>query len=188
MRIVVVNGSLKRQSNTMRGIQVVLKALEKKGVQVECFSLRDYPLPMYDPEQSDTIEDEHLERFIQLMREADGYILGSPEYHGTISGVLKNALDWIGARELKDKPVALVASAGGPAAVNTLNTLQTVVRTLHGWTIPIMGTFSKNEPMATEGSFANPKLNERFQKIASELVVTATLLKRKRMESEQIIP
>jgi len=71
------------------------------------------------------------------VRESDGIILGTPEYHGSFSGVLKNALDHMGFTEFEGKMVGLVGVSGGQmGAFDALNSLRNVGRALHAWVVP----------------------------------------------------
>jgi FMN reductase len=108
------------------------------------------------------------------MLEADGFILGSPEYHGSISGVLKNALDFIGARELEGKFVALVGTAGGAlGATNTLNTLNIICRTLHAWPLPSMPSVPQSYmAFNPDGTLKDEKLQKRLEELGHNLVAT----------------
>ena len=64
-------------------------------------------------------------------------ILGTPEYHGSYSGVLKNALDLMGFEEFEGKMIGLVGvSAGALGANNAISTLRSVGRSLHAWVVP----------------------------------------------------
>lgn len=72
----------------------------------------------------------------QAVTQADGLILATPEYHGSISGVLKNALDLMSFDELSDKVVGLISVLGGQSNSNALNDLRVILRWVHGWVIP----------------------------------------------------
>jgi FMN reductase len=78
-----------------------------------------------------------LEKLKGLVRSAHGILLGTPEYHGSFSGVLKNALDLMGFEEFEGKMIGLVGvSAGRLGAFDALNTLRNVGRALHAWVVP----------------------------------------------------
>ena len=75
---------------------------------------------------------------------AHGLILGTSEYHGGVSGVLKNALDLIGFEELEGKMIGLVGVSGGAlGAVHALSHLRTVGRAFHAWVIPEQAAVSE---------------------------------------------
>ena len=98
----------------------------EKHAEVEIVDLRDYPMPFfneqisprYNPERSPTPE---VQKWLSKLEEFDGYVVVTPEYNRSMSGVLKNAIDFV-AYEMENKPVALVAhgSAGGGQAVASL--------------------------------------------------------------------
>jgi azobenzene reductase len=179
MKIVGVNGSLSKDSNTYKGINAILKVAESEGIDVAMFDLRNNPLPLYNPEQIDLLADENVRLLRKLLAEADGIILGSPEYHGSMSGAFKNAIDWMGSEQFKDKAVALVSASGGPTSMNTLNSMQVMVRNLHGWVIPILGSIPGKTTFTSDEQFAEEGMQSRFHKMATELANMAELLKRK---------
>jgi len=88
----------------------------------------------------------------------DGIILGSPGYHGSISGLVKNALDY--AEDLRSDPrpyfsgraVGCIATAAGwPGAVNTLSALREIVHALRGWPTPLGAAINSAENVFDEG-------------------------------------
>jgi len=102
------------------------EAKSLQNTEVEIVDLADYPLPLldepispqYNPERKPNAE---AQKWLDKLTEADAYVLVTPEYNRSTSGVLKNALDYIDFQIAK-KPVALVAhgSTGGAAAVSHL--------------------------------------------------------------------
>ncbi len=181
MKILALSGSLNPQSTTKRAVKIVIAAAKKQGAEVELFDFRENPLPMFDTRSDESTYPETVQLFKQKMLEADGYILGSPEYHGSVSGVLKNALDFIGARELEGKPAALVATAGGAlGAINTLNTLMIICRTLHAWALPMMVSVPQSYmAFHADGTLKNPKLQQRLEELGVKLVDTVKIMRKK---------
>jgi FMN reductase len=73
----------------------------------------------------------------QILRESQGIILATPEYHGSLTGVLKNMLDLMSIEDLETKIIGLIGVAGGHiGAINSLNTMKTICRNLHCWVLP----------------------------------------------------
>src|ERR1700753_2904251 len=110
---------------------------------------------------------------------ADGIVLVSPGYHGSISGLVKNALDY--AEDLRDAPrpyfsgraVGSIAVASGyQAAVTTLGALRTVVHALRGWPTPMGGAINSSEGtvFAPDGTCQVQKVAQMLDIIASEVV------------------
>jgi NAD(P)H-dependent FMN reductase len=174
VKILAVPGSLSAKSTTHLAVGIIAEAARKAGAEVEVFDLRKNPLPIYDGRSDESTYPANVHLFKKKMLEADGFILGSPEYHGSISGVLKNALDFIGARELEGKFVALVGTAGGAlGATNTLNTLNIICRTLHAWPLPSMPSVPQSYmAFNPDGTLKDEKLQKRLEELGHNLVAT----------------
>lgn len=127
MKLQVIVGSTRPQRMTIRLAKwVVNQAKQLPGTEVEMLDLKDYPLPFFDEPKSPQFYPERkpnpvAKKWLEKLAEADAYILVTPEYNRSTSGVLKNALDYIDY-QLERKPVALVGhgSTGGAQAVSHL--------------------------------------------------------------------
>lgn len=110
--ILVVTGSIRPGSVNEKTVPLVVKQLEEKGANATIADLKELDLPFFDapvppsnPEFAPT--DERVQRWTNMVAEADGVVLVTPEYNHTMSPVQLNAIDWIG-KEWRGKPVALV--------------------------------------------------------------------------------
>ncbi|MFD1957437.1 NADPH-dependent FMN reductase [Paenibacillus thailandensis] len=135
MKIVMIAGSNRRNATSTILVKAMARRLERMQAEVDLFDLAETPLPFYSPDES-FASHAGVQRLNRLMLEADGIVLATPEYHGSISGVLKNALDFLGQDHFAGKPVLSVSSAGGAVGVSSLMQLQTIVRNLHGINCP----------------------------------------------------
>ena len=137
IRVVGVCGSLRPNGWTGAALKIALAGAEERGVGTEFLDLREYDLP-FCAGGNDAIQgNAGVQRLRQKVLEANGIILATPNYHGTLSGVLKNALDLMSMREFEGKVVALIGVSGGRmGGAATLNTLRAIGRTLHAWVIP----------------------------------------------------
>ena len=137
IRIIGLCGSLRSTSATRQALSVALNGAAEIGAETQLVDLRNYELVFCDGKDK---EDDYPEDVFKLRREiqqAQGLILGTPGYHGGYSGVLKNALDLMGFSELQGKVIGLVGVAGGQTgAINALNGLRTVGRSLRAWIVP----------------------------------------------------
>jgi FMN reductase len=103
--------------------------------------------------------------------QADGLILVSPEYHGSISGVLKNALDLMSFDQLSGKVTGFISILGGQSNSNALNDLRIILRWVHAWTIPEQVAIGQAwQAFTAEGTLSDEKLSQRLDQFAQSLV------------------
>jgi NAD(P)H-dependent FMN reductase len=135
--IVGLGGSLARASKSRAALLRALEGAAAAGAETRLLDLRELDLPMYNPD--DDKPGEAAAEIIESCYEADGLIWSSALYQGTISGALKNALDWLhllGQRDppyLHDKVIGLISAAGGTQGLQAINTTEFAVRALRGW-------------------------------------------------------
>ncbi|MFC7237272.1 NADPH-dependent FMN reductase [Saliphagus sp. GCM10025317] len=172
--VVAVSGSLREESTTRTALQYVLEAAADAGAETTLLDLREYDLPVYDPDVDGQGDGDAAK---QLVRDADAVVLGTPVYHGSYSGALKNFHDYCGWDEYEDTTVGLLATAGGGTYGSTLDHLRITVRGVHGWVLPhqvgIRNASSQFEadPNAIDGrAFVDPDLEERVEKLGRLLV------------------
>jgi FMN reductase len=154
----------------------VLKAATAAGARTQLISGPALELPMYQPDNRE--RSATAEALVAELARADGIIIGSPGYHGSISGLVKNALDY--AEDLRHDPrpyfsgraVGCIATAGGwPAAVNTLNTLRDIVHALRGWPTPLGAAINSSEnAYDTQGNVLIPRIGQVLDLMAGEVM------------------
>lgn len=138
-RVLVVGlcGSLRKGSHTRMALEIALQGAQGPACDTGMIDLPDFNLLFADGNGDRGGIAPEVQRFRNRLRAADGVIIGTPEYHGSFSGVLKNALDLTGFAEWEGKMVALVGVSGGRmGAFNALNSLRDICRALHAWVIP----------------------------------------------------
>lgn len=135
-RVVGLAGSLRPGSATQMAVRCALFGAENVGASARFLDLAAYDLPLLGRDQEPTGR-AAVERFLSDLRAADGIILGSPELHGSLSGVLKNALDLTNRDTFEGKMLGLIGVAGGRmGASETLSHLRAIGRSLHAWVVP----------------------------------------------------
>lgn len=139
LNIVGLGGSVASTSKSRAALEMALAGAEDAGAKTQLLDIRVLALPIYNP------EDEPTRGAVELLESchaADGLLWSSPLYQGTISGALKNALDWLrllGDRDppyLHDKVIGLISTAGGTQGLQAINTMEFAVRALRGWAVP----------------------------------------------------
>lgn len=140
--IVALGGTLRPTSATAAALERALTHGRALGARTTLLTGPAIDFPNYEPEAAQG--NARIQSFLRALRDADGIVIGSPGYHGTLSGLVKNALDHVEMLRRDDRvyfdglPVGIVATAAGwQAAVATLSTLRTVAHALRGWPTPI---------------------------------------------------
>jgi NAD(P)H-dependent FMN reductase len=94
-KILAFAGSLREHSYSKRVVKITGKGAEKAGAEVTYIDLRDYPMPIYNPDDHDRDGfDENALEFQGLLTRHDGLLIASPEYNGSLPAALKNVIDW----------------------------------------------------------------------------------------------
>jgi FMN reductase len=181
VRVLCIGGSTRPNSSSEKAIRVAAAAAEAAGASTELIVSRDLILPVYDtetPERTDAAL-----RFLAAVRAADALLIASPGYHGAMSGMIKNALDYLEDTNRDDRvyldgvPVGCIAVAyGWQATVSTLHSIRTVVHALRGWPSPLGGTINASGPVFdADGSCSDDGARFQLETIAGQVVEFAML-------------
>ncbi|SFJ77998.1 NADPH-dependent FMN reductase [Amycolatopsis sacchari] len=160
INVVGIGGSLRAGSQSERALRIALAGAEEAGARTQAITGSELVLPFYDsgiPERTP-----EAERLVEAVRGADGLIIVSPGYHGALSGLVKNALDYLEDLRPDTRPyldgrgVGLIAVAfGWQAAVTTLDQLRTITHALRGWPTPLGGAINSAEVKFDEAGGAS---------------------------------
>src|SRR5436190_288285 len=178
IEIVGISGSLRAGSFTRRAVETALEGAAESGANTRLIDLRDYNLVFRDGKEESAYPPDVF-RLRAEVKQADGVILGTPEYHGDVSGVLKNALDLMGFDEFEGKMLGLVGVSGGRmGAFDAMNTLRNVGRALHAWVIPDQASVPEAwKVFAADGKITDPQHEQRLKDVGRQLARFARLHK-----------
>ncbi|MBD1871677.1 NAD(P)H-dependent oxidoreductase [Cyanobacteria bacterium FACHB-471] len=170
VKIVGIAGSLRSDSYSQQALKVAAERVRALGAEVEVLDLRQLNLPFCDG-GSEYPDYPDVERLRKAVLEADGIILVTPEYHGSLSGVLKNALDLMGFEHFSGKVTGLMSVLGGQSNSNALNDMRTITRWVHAWTIPEQVAIGQAwKAFDEEGNLQDENLSKRLDAFAQSLV------------------
>lgn len=164
-RIVAVCGSLRETSKTRIALREALEAGRTAGALTELVDLRSYELPHLHAE--DSVRD--AESLRRTIRRADSVLLGTPNYHGSYSGALKNALDYCSREEFEGTTVGLLEVAAGNFPGPALHHLRAVCRTLNAWTLPVEVAIPNSNATVTTDGIADDEITERVRQLGTDL-------------------
>ena len=174
-----VCGSLSADGATRKALAIALKGAAEYNAETALLELRDFNLVFY----GSVPPAEYPPGVIQLrqsLKDSQGIILATPEYHGSLTGALKNMLDLMGVEEFETKIVGLVGVAGGDiGAINSLNTMKTICRNLHCWVLPQEVSIANSaRAFNDDGTVKDPEIEERLLNVGRQLVKFASMQQR----------
>ncbi len=173
--ILGIGGSIRADSTAMLALQIALAGTQEAGAHTRLIDLATFPLPLFGYTSE---EREAIVTLLDATRQARGFILASPTYHNTISGSLKNALDFMELLKddhpprLEGKVVGLVSVQGGTSGTgnNTLTTMLLASRAMRAWVAPSMVSVpGSREAFDEEGRARDPVINKRLQMLGVEV-------------------
>jgi len=187
VRILAFAGSTRRDSFNKKLVRVAAAGAREAGAEVTIVDLAELPLPLFD-QDLETAEGlpENAKRLKTLMAEHDGFLISSPEYNSSISGVLKNAIDWASRREEGEKPgaafagkavVLMSASPGGLGGLRGLVHVRAILGNLGMLVLPQQKAVGgAHKAFADDGMMADPKMQNDITALGSQLAATLAKL------------
>ena len=177
--ILGLGGTTNPVSSTEQALAIALKAAEDAGAETALFgSYRMMALPHYRSDPAGL--NQTGEDLVALVRRADGLILSSPGYHGTVSGLVKNAIDYIEETAGDDRiyldglPIGLIVTAYGWQAVgSTLAALRSIVHSLRGWPTPMGVGINASGGIFNDGVCTEEGVNEQLRLVAEQVMLRA---------------
>jgi NAD(P)H-dependent FMN reductase len=175
LKILAVVGSLQRESVTRAVIQHVAERFRNDGCTVDVLDFLKEPLALYNPDTA-----HELEGYAALqsrVERADVIVLGSPDYHGSLSGAIKNFLDhfW---HEFAGKLFATIV-ASHERGLTVTDQLRTIARQCYAWTLPYGVSFTE-ELDVKDGQVVSDSLRQRLEMMVRDARVYGQLLARQR--------
>ncbi|TDC49301.1 NADPH-dependent oxidoreductase [Micromonospora sp. KC207] len=192
--VVGLGGTTRPGSTSERGLRAALRVAESLGARTVCFDGRFLAgLPAYAPEQPDRTA--AAVTLVEAVRAADGLIVATPAYHAGISGLVKNALDYLEDLSVDERPYldgravgCVVAALGGQALGSTLDSMRAVIHALRGWPAPVTVCLESGQvSFGLDGACGDPKTAMRLDLLgrqvvgfaAAQCVATAGLARRR---------
>ncbi|MCG9767119.1 NAD(P)H-dependent oxidoreductase [Pseudoalteromonas sp. CO348] len=184
-KIIALAGSLRKDSYNQLLIQAAANFALESGAEVEVIKLQDLDIPMFDEDLEAQGTPKGAQLLKDKLRDADGILLASPEYNGSFTAVLKNAIDWASRTEqgavpaFRNKIVALyAASPGGLGGLRGLNHVRDVLSGIGSLVLADqLAVPSAFNVFDDQGKIKDPELAEKVSSLALQLVSVASKLK-----------
>jgi chromate reductase len=180
-KILAFAGSTRKNSFNKRLAKVALHAAEKMGAKTTFIDLLDYDMPLY----SDDLLKKHgmpdsVIAFKEMLKSHNGFFIASPEYNGSLTGTLKNAIDWATIKSEGEDRMAcwngkiaglLSASPGGLGGIRGLHHLRTILAGIGTFVLPnhlAVGNSTTN--LQNDTHITDEKLQQQVDTLATEIV------------------
>lgn len=175
VKVLAVAGSLNRNSVTRVVIKLIAERLTAAGATVDLLDLSEEPLGLFNPDSSHAHET--FPALKQRVEHADVFLLGTPDYHGSVSGVMKNFLDhfW---QEFAGKLFATVV-ASHEKGLTVTDQLRTVARQCYAWSMPYAVSFVDKADVK-DGQIISDSFRQRVEMFARDIRVYGEVLARQR--------
>jgi FMN reductase len=192
--IVGIGGTTRPNSSSELALKACLALTQSLGAETQMFAADALDLPHYGSARAKG--DGRVIRLVEALRRCEGVVLSSPAYHGSMSGMLKNALDYVedlrgDARPYLDgRSVGVIVCAHGAQAIGTtLVSVRSVVHALRGWPTPVgVGINSAAASFDTSGACSDRAVAESLARLAEQVVDFAQMSRNRRRRESPVEP
>lgn len=174
MLIVGIGGTLRSNSSCESALQFSLNRAQDEGCEVAMFAGEALSLPFYNP--SDKTREGVASQMVEALREASGVLIASPSYHGSISGLVKNALDYVEdlagdeRAYLDGLPVGCIGLGyGHQGAANCVRALRDVAHSLRGFPTPYAAAINSLGLSFDGGEPSDAIAKESLERVGSQV-------------------
>ena len=180
--IVGIGGTTRAGSTSEKAMNAALAHAAFLGCEVQAFGAGDMPTEPYDPSRPE--RSPQAVALVAAMRRAHGVVIATPSYHGGISGLVKNAIDFVEDMREDERPYfdgravgCIVCADGAQAMGTTLMSLRSVVHALRGWPTPYGAALvASSRPFGFNGSAPDPAAIKACDTVGREVVAFARMV------------
>lgn len=185
-RILAFSGSLRTGSYNHLMVQVAAAGAKAAGAEVTLIRLADFDLPMFNEDVEAKGTPDGAKRLKELMKSHQGFLIASPEYNSSVSGALKNAIDWASRPAPGEKPLEcfahkvagiMGASPGALGGLRGLVHLRAILGNIQTLVIPDQVALVKaHEAFDDKGQIKDEKMRQSVENIGKRVAEVARKL------------
>jgi FMN reductase len=172
IKVLGVSSSMRDPSFSAKGLEIALQNAKNNGAEVKFLKLSETPLPMF---YSEPKNDENVTLVTEMVKWADAFILATPDYHGSMSGSMKNFLDYYWS-EFAGKLFGYIC-ASHEKGLTAMDQMRTAIRQCYGWSVPYGVSINGDEDFEN-GTIKNSKLNSRLNMLSRDLTVYGEIIRK----------
>jgi NAD(P)H-dependent FMN reductase len=174
LKVLGVGSSMREGSYGTRALKIVLERMEKIQAETHLLDLRKAKMPTFNPNSS-VQSSKRIREVTKEVNWADVFILATPDYHGSMSGPIKNFLDhyW---QEFAGKTFGYICTSH-EKGLTAMDQMRTAVRQCYGWSLPYGISVNGEEDFNEAGEIVNSLLAKRLRILARDLIVYGKLIR-----------
>jgi len=175
IKVLGVSGSMREGSTSRRALSIVLEAARAEDGEAETrlLDLRELDLPMYRPQP--TMQHESVAEAGKAVEWADAFVFATPDYHGSMSGAMKNFLDYHWT-EFAGKVFGYLC-ASHEKGLTAMDQMRTVVRQCYGWSLPYGVAVHGDEDFDANANIKNEAAGRRLRMLGRDIRVYGAVLR-----------
>jgi FMN reductase len=175
LKVLGVGSSMRKRSFGTKALKIILERMEKLDAETHLLDLRKVKMPTFNPNSS-LQSGNRLKEITGEVNWTDVFILTTPDYHGSMSGPMKNFLDhyW---QEFGGKTFGYIC-ASHEKGLTVMDQMRTAVRQCYGWSLPYGISVNGEEDFDEAGEIANSLLTKRLRMLARDLIVYGELIRK----------
>ena len=173
MKVLGIGSSMRKNSFSTNTLSKVLEIISVKyKTEARLVNLFETQLPIYRP--STKFDNENVKKVTDDVNWANVFVLASPDYHGSMSGTMKNFLDFFW-KEFSGKTFGYIVSSH-EKGLTVMDQMRTAVRQCYAWSLPYGISINGREDLGSDGKIVNSILQSRMEMLARDLVVYGRLI------------
>jgi NAD(P)H-dependent FMN reductase len=174
LNVLGVGSSMRESSYGTVTLKILLDMIERYEAKTGLLDLRETTIPIFNPDSLDS-QNKELQKVTDEVKWADAFVLVSPDYHGSMSGTMKNFLDhyW---EEFAGKTFGYICTSH-EKGLTVMDQMRTAVRQCYGWSLPYGISVNGEEDFNETGVIINDLLDKRLNILAHDLVVYGKLIR-----------
>jgi FMN reductase len=174
LKVLGVGSSMREGSYGTKALKIVLDRMEKLQAETHLLDLRKVKMPTFNPNSS-VQSGKRIREVTEEVNWADVFILATPDYHGSMSGPMKNFLDhyW---QEFAGKTFGYICTSH-EKGLTVMDQMRTAVRQCYGWSLPYGISVNGEEDFNEAGEIVNSLLAKRLRILARDLIVYGKLIR-----------
>jgi NAD(P)H-dependent FMN reductase len=177
LHILGIAGSMRQGSYSTQVLKMVLEEAKEYKTDTQILELQQVNLPIYDPSASNESNNNNndIERVSNALKWADSIMLSSPDYHGSMSGAMKNFLDYFW-EEFAGKTFGYIV-ASHEKGLTVVDQMRTAIRQCYGWSMPYNISVNGEKDFNSKREIVNSALADRIKILARDLSVYGKLIR-----------